>query len=226
MSIESDIFQRYVPDLELIVDYGFTKKKSKYVYEQLFKDGEFKAVIELTKSGEITGNVIDMENNDEFLPLRAVEQTGAFVGEVRSEYEKILTDIRDKCFNKNYFIFPQTNRISNKMIVKYNDNPAFMWEKFPGYGVFKNKSNNKWYAMIGDIKRSKLAKSEAEETIEIINLKLNADEIQSLLKERGFYPAYHMNKKTWITITLDETLADDKILELVEQSHSFTVKQK
>ena len=34
-----------------------------------------------------------------------------------------------------------------------------------------------------------------------------------------------MNKKYWITVILDETLSDKEIMELIEESHSFTVKK-
>ena len=38
----------------------------------------------------------------------------------------------------------------------------------------------------------------------------------------GIYPAYHMNHKTWISVVLDETLPDEKILELIDTSYQLT----
>lgn len=224
MSIESEIFKKYTPDYDKITKFGFVQKGKNYILERLFKNEEFKAVVEVSKTGEIRGTVYDMENGDEFLPLRVENQQGAFVGEVREEYVKVLTEIRENCFLENYFIFPQTNRISKVMIERYENKPVFMWDKFPNYGVFKNPKNNKWYAMVGDIKHSKLDKFQKDETVEIMNIKLDADEIQTLLKTDGFYPAYHMNKKTWITIVLNDTLSDKKILDLVDESYSYAIK--
>ena len=142
MTIENDIFRKHTPNFEKLAEYGFFKHKTKYFYEKLFKNNEFKAIIEITKNGKICSKVIEIENNDEFLPLKVKSQQGSFVGEIREEYEKILTDIRDKCFSKNYFIYPQSNRIANRIISKYGDKPHFMWEKFSDYGVFKNPDNN------------------------------------------------------------------------------------
>ena len=51
-----------------------------------------------------------------------------------------------------------------------------------------------------------------------MNVKLDKDEITELLKTRGFYPAYHMNKKNWITILLDDTISDEVIMCLIEKS--------
>lgn len=222
MSTEKDIFQKYTPDFKKLVRYGFKEDNTVYHYEKVFNDNEFKAIIEISKDGIISGKVYDLENNDEFLPLKIESQQGSFAGEIREKYKEILIDIRDKCFLKNYFIFPQANRITNIIIKKYGNNPDFMWEKFPDYGVFKNSDNSKWYGIIMNINYSKLGLN-SNKPVEIINLKLNKDEIQELLKKDGFYPAWHMNKKSWITITLDETLSDSEIIKLLEESYSYTV---
>jgi len=223
MTIEDEIFKRYSVNFEKLVKYGFQKIKDEYSFVKLFHNDEFRAEIIITKSGIIQGKVIEIENNDEFLPLRIESALGAFVGEIREEYIRLLTEIRDNCFSQNYFIFPQSNRITNAIISKYGDNPDFMWEQYADYGVFKNSDNNKWYALIMNIDYSKLG-HDNKNPVEIINLKLDKDKIQELLKKDGFYPAWHRNKKSWITISLDETLRDETILKLVEESYSYTVE--
>ena len=223
MTIEEDIFKKYTTNFKKLIEYGFSKNKAVYHYEKLFRNNEFKAVIEISKEGVIVGKVYDSENNDEFLPLKIETQQGAFVAEIREEYKSILIDIRDNCFSENYFIFPQSNRITDIIIKKYGDNPNFMWERFDGYGVFKNANNNKWYGIIMNIDYSKLGLNN-KKPVEVINVKLDKDKIQELLKKDGFYPAWHMNKNSWITITLDETLSDDEIMDLIEESYSYTFK--
>lgn len=225
MTIEDEIFKRYSVDFEKLVKYGFQKIKDEYSFVKLFHNDEFRAKIIIAKSGVVLGKVIEIESNDEFLPLRVENQQGTFVGEIRDEYIRLLTDIKDNCCSQNYFIFPQSNRITNAIISKYGNNPDFMWEKFIDYGVFKNADNKKWYGIIMNIDYSKLGKDN-KNPVEVINLKLDKDEIQNLLKQDGFYPAWHMNKKSWITITLDETLPDETILKLVEESYSYTVTSK
>ena len=133
MSIENNIFKRYVPISE----------KCKKEYEVFFLDNKFKAVIKIQDNGNVTGTVYDIENNDEFLPLRVESQEGSFVGKVREEYEKILTDIRDKYFTKNHFIYPQSNRITQLIYKKYGNKPEFLWEKFDGSGIFRNPESKK-----------------------------------------------------------------------------------
>ena len=224
MNLEKKIFNRYQPDFKKLVKYGFKKKGDKYSFEKEFLDGQFKSILIIDKEN-VSGTVIDLENNDEFLPLRVETIQGTFVNEVRENYEKILEDIRDNCFSKKFFIYPQSNRITNLIVSKYGDPPEFLWEKFDGSGVFRNIDSNKWYAAILDVDRGKLQKGKSG-LIEVIDLKLDPEHVQKIIKQPHFYEGYHMNKKFWISIILDETVPDEKIMELVEESHSFTVKKK
>lgn len=72
-----------------------------------------------------------------------------------------------------------------------------------------------------NIDKSKIDKASAGE-VEVINIKLDEKEIPILLNKKGFYPSYHMNKKNWITIILDDTLSDDEIMKYINISHSYT----
>ncbi len=224
MTIEKNIFKRYVPDFKKLKDYGFKKVDNRFMLEKLFKDNLFKAVISINSNGNISGIVYDLENNDEFLPLRVENNKGKFVGEVRAEYENLLEDIRDNCFSKKYYIFPQSNRITNLIIKKYGNVPEFLWKTTPGTGVFRNPETKKWYLAILDIDRSKIQKNK-KGLVEIALIKLSSENVEKRLKQEHIYPGWHMNKKYWITVILDESLSDNEIMELIEESHSFTVKK-
>ena len=215
MTIESNIFKRYTPNWDIC------KKE----YQKLFLEDTFKAVVKVSETGEVTGTVYDMENEEEFLPLRIENNQGAFVSKVRDEYEKILTEIRDTYFMKNHFIYPQSNRITRKILSKYGDEPEFLWEKFDGSGVFRNKESQKWYAAILDVDRGKLQKGKSG-VREVLDIKLNPEEIQELLLQPNFYPAYHMNKKSWITIILDESVSDEVVMDLIDKSYQLSFKKK
>ena len=215
MTIESNIFKRYTPNWDIC------KKE----YQKLFLEDTFKAVVKVSETGEVTGTVYDLENEEEFLPLRIENNQGAFVSKVRDEYEKILTEIRDTYFMKNHFIYPQSNRITRKILSKYGDEPEFLWEKFDGSGVFRNKESQKWYAAILDVDRGKLQKGKSG-VIEVLDIKLNPEEIQELLLQPNFYPAYHMNKKSWITIILDESVSDEVVMDLIDKSYQLSFKKK
>ena len=223
MNIENDIFKRTTVDYNKLVLFGFNKINNNYIYERKFFNDEFKAIINVDNSGKVTGKVIDLETEDEYILLRA-ENEGEFVNKVRLLYKDILIEIRNNCFNNNYFIFNQSNRIANYIKNKYNNEPEFLWDKFPFFGVFRNNNNKKWYGIIMNLDLSKLDNSSGE--VEIINIKLGENKIKELLKKEGFYEAYHMSKKEWISILLNDTLSDDEIISLIDESYDLIDKKR
>lgn len=96
------------------------------------------------------------------------------ISKVRTAYEQILIDIRNHCFEKNYFISTQANRITKWIETTYHDEPEFLWKKYPGYGIFRNQKNGKWYGAIMNIDFSKLDSKKTGE-VEIIDLKLEEE---------------------------------------------------
>ena len=65
---------------------------------------------------------------------------------------------------------------------------------------------------------------DAKAGVEIMNLKLAPENVERLQKVPGCYPAYHMNKKHWITVLLDGTLPDDDVLALITESHTLACR--
>ena len=59
--------------------------------------------------------------------------------------------------------------------------------------------------------------------VDVLNVKLDKNNIIVKLSQNGFYPAYHMNKKNWISIVLDETLSDEIIMECIRESYHFSL---
>ncbi|MBQ7633096.1 MAG: MmcQ/YjbR family DNA-binding protein [Alphaproteobacteria bacterium] len=224
MTIEENIFKRAEVDFTKLKKYGFSVSGDAMVYEKSFMNGDFIAVIKIDRSGKIRGEVYDEVSGDVYLPLRVEEMTAGYVGEVRAAYIEILQNIREKCCRENYFVGVQANRIAADIKQKYGDDPDFPWGKYDDYGVFRNPDNAKWYALIMTIDKSKIIPTDTGK-IEVLNIKLNEDKIPLLIKQKGFYPAYHMNKKYWITISLDDTLQDDVIMQYLEESHEFTQRK-
>ena len=116
--------------------------------------------------------------------------------------------------------------LKNYIMEFYNAEPDFPWIKYPDYEVFRHSNNQKWFALIMDIPKAKLGLSN-EGSLSIVNLKCDPIIIGNLRTEKGFFPAYHMNKNNWITVALDGSAADDKIKMLLDMSFELTnVKTK
>lgn len=225
MSMEDDIFKKAKVDYSKLCAYGFCKKKDFYQYSKNIMKDSFQVTITIDRQGKIKGQIIDLSFGDEYTFFRVENSSGSYAGKVREEYRMILEDIRNECFTSSYFIFNQSNRISQFIEKTFGDKPEFEWEKFPDFAVYRNNESKKWYGLIMNISQSKLIQSMKGE-VEILNLKLDPKEIEKLLNREGFYPAYHMNKKNWITIILNDTISDEEIIRLVKESYSYTVVNK
>jgi len=219
MSFESEVFKKYIPNNNKLIKYGFKKSNNSYKFSKTFMNNTFRADIVIDDKGQIIGKVIEIELDEEYTNYRMENAIGEFVNTVRDEYIKILKDIANNCFEKEVFIFKQSNRITNLINEKYKVLPEFLWDKFPGYGVFRNARSNKWFGIIMNIDRSKITSGKTGE-IEVLNVKIG-DDVQKYLSIEGIYPSYHSNKKSWITIILDDTLSDKEIMDLIDMSYNI-----
>ncbi len=103
----------------------------------------------------------------------------------------------------------------------YGVTAEFPWLSAPTFAVYRHRSNQKWFAVIMEIPKSKLG-IEEEGNINIINLKSDPLLIGSLTLDKGIYPAYHMNKNHWITVCLDGSVEKDKAEWLLNLSFELT----
>ncbi len=224
MNIEQEIFKRCTIDYPSLLTYGFIKKDKGYYFVTNIMEDTFRLEVEVSKQGMVKSKIYDLAFEEEYTNYRREGPLGEFASKVLEELRSALMDIKEKCTIPKFFMSPQANRLSNLIYQTYQDIPQFPWADSEGYGVFKNPSNEKWYGLVMNINRKKLG--ESNEEVEIINVKLDPLEISSLLSQKGYYPAYHMNKKNWITILLDDTLTDDEIFSRIQESHQYTMQQR
>ncbi|MBO4644439.1 MAG: MmcQ/YjbR family DNA-binding protein [Alphaproteobacteria bacterium] len=224
MTLEETVFRRSSVDFSQLEPYGFTKKEARFVLEKSFLNGDFKAVVSIDGKGSVSGQVYDTDTGDVYLPLRVTGGAGGYAEQVRNAYKTILEDIKEKCFIPTLFAGAQANRIARKIFETYGDTPDFPWGEKDG-GVFRNPDSNKWYGLIMNIDESKLNR-ELSGAVDVMNLKISTDKIPGLIKRNGIYPAYHMNKKYWISVTLNDALPDETVMELIAESHSFSCPKK
>ncbi len=223
--IAEKIFDKKVFDKNKLLEYGFKEVNTgEYLYVQNILDNQFEIRVSVLLSGEIKTRLLDNSTGDLYTLHLSETSKGSFIGQVREAYESVLDSIAKNCCICTYFKNSQTNRVTERIKDKYGDNPEFLWENLSGTAVFRNFENKKWYGVVCYINKSKLD-SESDSQVEILNVKLDENEIVELLKLNGFYKAYHMNKKYWITIILDETVDDELIIELVSKSHKYTEKK-
>ena len=222
MSLETDLFRRLIPDPDKLLSYGFVQDNGFYVYKERFMEDQFLAEITVGGKEKIQGKVIDLELDEEYA-LVHVPVRNSYAAEVRSAYLEILEGIARDCFVPGEFLTDQANRLSMYIYQHWKDRPDKPWKKDNGYTVIRNHDSRKWYGVIGEIPRNRFEPDSGEETVEVLNLKVKEDKMPAYLQIKGIYPAFHMNKKNWISVILDEDVSDELLTQLIEESRAFTV---
>jgi len=103
----------------------------------------------------------------------------------------------------------------------YSVEPDYPW--MDENAVVRHQDTRKWFGLVMNITANKLGLKSSEK-IDVLNIKCDPMLIGSFVVEKGFYPAYHMNKNSWITIDINQ-VQDDMIKMLVDMSYELTNKK-
>ena len=216
-----EIFKSYQLNQEKAHDYSFVENSGVWTYSCQILQGDFVMTVSIT-ADNVSFQVFDQETGDLYPQVHMESFKGSFVASVREACLEILYQIRKACFEVQDFICPQTKRIMTQVQEKYGNQLEYLWEKSPDTAVLRHEGNKKWYAVLMKISWDKLEK-DREGLVEAVNLKNN--QVADLLSQKGIYPAFHMNKRYWISLTLDDSLSDDDVLDLLEISWNLTLKK-
>lgn len=218
-----DIFKNKKPILKKLGKFGFVKNSDNYVYSTNILDNEFKLTVSISFDGIVETKLIELETN-EIYTLHLVEGiNGAFVGQIKDEYENIIQKIMDECFEADIFKSNSAKKIIEYIRETYDDELEFLWKKSTGNAIARRKDNKKWYLAILTVAKNKLGIS-SNEIVEIIDLRHNPETLKKLLEEKGYFAGYHMNKKHWITIILDGSVSIDEIYNRIDESYNLAKK--
>ena len=216
-----EIFKSYQFNQEKARAYGFVESGGVWTNSFTILQSDFVMTISIT-TDNVSFQVFDQETGDLYPQVHMQSMTGSFVASIREACLEILYQIRKACFEVQDFICPQTKRIMVQVQEKYGNQLEYLWEKSPDTAVLRHEGNQKWYAVLMKISWDKLEKGR-EGLVEAVNLK--HDQVADLLLKKGIYPAFHMNKRYWISVPLDDTLSDEEVLELMEKSWNLITKK-
>lgn len=216
-----EIFKAYQFNSKKAKEYGLVKDRDAWTYSSTILQGDFLMRV-IVVDGDLSFQVFDQETGDLYPQVHMTSMRGTFVGSVREACLEVLYEIRKSCFDVQDFIYPQTKRIMSRVQEKYENQLEYLWEKSPDTAILRHENNQKWYAVLMKISWDKLEKGR-EGLVEAVNLK--HDQVSDLLVKKGIYPAFHMNKRYWISVPLDDSLSDEEMLELIEKSWNLTLKK-
>ena len=213
----SYILNTSLPQKDKLLAFGFSEADGRLVLKKEIAGGQFYAEIKLSDK-ILSADVFETATGEKYVLFNVASAQGAFVGQIRSEVQDVIEEIRAKCF------------ISQDIKEKYldflhsyfnapGDNPWAAQEGTPST-VFRCP-NKKWFALLMQIKFKNLG-FESDEPVWAVNLK--AENVEAITDKKSIFPAYHMNKKYWITVLLTAVTDFDKLCELTKKSYALVQK--
>jgi len=208
------IFDNKKINEECLIKYGFILDSNEFLFKKKLSDNNLQMIVRIMEK-DFDVKVYDLSLEEEYFPINLKNATG-YVAQMQNEVNDIIEDILEKCFCDD----SMRAKVLSYVKRKYGTIPEYPWdESFENYGTLK-ANNGKWYGLIMPIKYS-LIGNESDRVVDVINIKLPPEKIVSLIDHVHFYPAYHMNKKYWITILLDNLIDERKLYELIDESYDL-----
>lgn len=102
---------------------------------------------------------------------------------------------------------------------KYATEPEYLWLKTPDAAVLRNTKNKKWYGLIMNVRRSAVG-LDGDGCVDILNIKCSPLVREILIGEGKAVPAYHMNKRLWISVILDK-VTEQEACGALDESYSI-----
>ena len=206
------------PDIKRLLSYGFVKSEKNYVYSPKVVNDQFEMTVIITKDGKLSTKIRDTLSKELYIVHKVSNSYGGFVGKVRDEHDRILSDIIKNCFDNDTFKNEYSKLVIDYVRKKYNDELEFLWKKFPDNAIFRRQDSNKWYAALLILQKHKLGLKE-DGIDEIIDLRIKPEELDNLIDNKKYFPGYHMNKKHWFTVCLDGSVPIEEIFAYIDKSY-------
>lgn len=108
---------------------------------------------------------------------------------------------------------------------KYGVMPEFLWENDFDDGVLRHPDTKKWFGIIMMNTRRSVLGLSGEGRVDIMNVKADPLLIERLIDGKGYLPAYHMNKRHWITLLLNGSVDEKALFALIDRSYDMIGKK-
>lgn len=214
-----ELFLRKKPNRKKARAYGFAEGEKGLFRETEILSGTFLLRVTLCADGSVRTDLTERETGDEYV-LYKTNARGPFVGSVREAVEEELRKISEACYDIDIFKAPQAKEIITYIKERFGDEPEFLWEKNPDNAIWRRRETAKWYGAILTVSRSRLGLDSEERTV-ILNLHIRPEEMGDLLARGNYYPGWHMNKKSWVTVILDGSVDTEEICRRIEGSYEL-----
>ena len=217
----SYIFRSAKIKIDSLKTAGFSKSDdSSYFLRLPVSNGDFYADFALSPASQsLVVQLFDSSTGEKYPLFDMPRSQGAFVASLREEVQKLVDKLKSSCFEVHDLKDEYVAWIKSR----FSAFPDFPWPDTPDYCVFRCP-NEKWFALVMKLKYRQLGLT-GEEEVWVVNMKAPDDKIPSLIDKASVFPAWHMNKKHWITVLLTAATDFENLCQLTEISYELVNKK-
>lgn len=215
----NEIFDKNIFNSKFAIAYGFSKVGDYYILQSDIDMENFNVIIKIDKDS-FEANVIELPFNEEYILFNVLDSKGKFVSKIRKKVNELIKDIVKNCFTS----LDYRKILLDYVKETYGTIPEEPWED-NNHATIKTTNTKKWYGIFMSIPYKTLGLDKSGK-IDVLNVKLNPDLIENLIDKKHFFPAYHMNKKYWISIVLNSDVDLDLVKSLIDESFKLVEKVK
>ena len=201
-----------------LAGYGFVMTEEGWLYQKMLPECGLELKV-LLHEGEMFSQLMDNETSTPYALHLVDAAQGAYVGQVRSEYEEALADMARECSVHGSNQEGQLAEILELIRSRYHDEVEYPWEDHDSF-VVRHPKTGKWYALFMLVMPKQIGLA-GQQPLRVMNLHGTPEEVTALVDGERFLPGYHMNKKTWYTICLDGSVPLRDISDLLERSYKL-----
>lgn len=218
MDILQKIFHYKKADFPSLIPYGFSSTPAGYIYQQQLPKSHLLLTFTVSRTGRLSAALTDPATDEPYVLHLMEYAVGSFIGTVRQEYEEALRAIAGSCFVTEIFQGRQTKAIIAYVQQTYQCQLEHLWPDAPENAVWRRKDNAKWFGVLLTVPKNKLGYADSE-PVEIIDLHAAPEQVADYIARKHCYPGWHMNKKHWYTIILDNSLPTAEICKRIDESY-------
>lgn len=203
--------------------YGFKETEAGYTHSEIISGGQFELNLLVTGDGKVYSRLIETGINEEYVLHLVPDAQGEFVGKVKCEYAAAIERFKKNCCEKDVFQGWQARAVIEYARNTYGDELQFLWEKFSQNAVLRRKDTQCWYGVLLTVSRRKLGFN-SDETATVLDLRMPPEAADKTIDYKSYFPGYHMNKKHWLTVVLDGSVATEEIYKKIDESYRLAAK--
>lgn len=205
----------YHPDRPRLKAYGFVPEGRALVLRRRLAGSIFAAFSLQGAHFSLAVYDDDTPEKADYVPFQAAAADGPYVSLVRERAQALLGDILRQGFVRDSL----RDQILAQARQEYGTEPCFPWAEYPGHCTLK-APNGKWYGLVMQVPYAVLGIGKAGRA-DVLNVKNLPEKIQALVDGEHFLPAYHMNKKYWLSVLLDSPAVLPQAQVLLRESYAL-----